>query len=92
LDIILNVHILRSHFFSDPKVPVLIQDPAAQARFIEIWLELAQVLGQIPNSRLAYELLNEPVAPQPASWNQMATRLHQSLREIEPERTIVIGT
>jgi endoglucanase len=92
LDIILNVHILRSHFFGDPNPPLLFKDPTAQDRFVEIWLELASVLREIPNHHLAYELLNEPVAPRPESWNQMAARLHQAIRQVEPERTIVIGS
>lgn len=92
LDIILNVHILRSHFFNDPGPPVLFDSPAAQDRFVEIWLELASRLGHFPNDRFAYELLNEPVATDPESWNQMAARLHHALRQIEPKRTIVIGS
>lgn len=92
LDIIFNVHILRSHFFNDPDPPALFDNPKAQDRFVEIWLELAKRLGHFPNDRFAYELLNEPVATDPESWNQMAARLYKALRELEPERTIVIGS
>jgi endoglucanase len=92
LDIILNMHILRSHFFGDPNPPELFDNHLAQDRFVEIWLELSERLRQFPIDRFAYELLNEPVATHPESWNQMVARLHQALRQVEPHRTIVIGS
>jgi len=92
LDIILNVHILRSHFFNDPNPPILFDSHSAQDRFVEIWIELVERFGDFPNDRFVYELLNEPVATDPESWNQMAARLHKALRQVEPERTIVIGS
>ena len=92
LDIILNVHILRSHFFNDPNPPELFENPDAQDRFVEIWLDLADGLGHFPHDRFAYELLNEPVATDPDSWNQMAGRLYKALRNVEPKRIIVIGS
>jgi endoglucanase len=32
------------------------------------------------------------VATLPESWNQMVARLHQEIRQVEPQRIIVIGS
>jgi endoglucanase len=41
---------------------------------------------------LAYELMNEAVADDPDQWNELVKNTVLALREIEPERTIVIGS
>ena len=38
------------------------------------------------------EILNEPVAIDPESWNLMAAKLHKEIRQLEPDRIIVIGS
>jgi endoglucanase len=41
---------------------------------------------------LAYELMNEPVADDPGDWNKLLARAFTVVRELEPNRTVVIGS
>jgi endoglucanase len=41
---------------------------------------------------VAYELMNEPVADDPEDWNVLVNRCAAVVREIEPKRTIMIGS
>jgi endoglucanase len=41
---------------------------------------------------VAYEFMNEPVAPEHEQWNQLVAKVHKALRELEPQRTLVIGS
>ncbi len=91
LRVIVDLHILRSHHFNEGKRP-LWTDPAAQDKFIALWKDLSSELKQYPNNMVAYELMNEAVADNPESWNQLIARAMKVLRETEPDRTIVIGS
>ena len=91
LRVIVDLHILRSHHFNEEEKP-LWTDPAAQQRFIDLWSELSAALNKWPVGMVAYELMNEPVADDPAEWNQLVARATGAIRELEPERIIVIGS
>lgn len=91
LRIIIDLHILRSHHFNAEKKP-LWTDLVEQKRFYELWRDLADALQDYPNSLVAYELMNEPVSPTPEGWNQLVSNTVAILREMEPGRTIVIGS
>lgn len=41
---------------------------------------------------VAYELMNEPVADDPAQWNDVVNKCLSAVREKEPHRTVVIGS
>jgi endoglucanase len=41
---------------------------------------------------LAYEFMNEPVADDPEQWNQLLSRVADSIRHWEAERVLVIGS
>jgi endoglucanase len=41
---------------------------------------------------VAYELLNEAVAPRPELWNEAAMPVFRALRAAEPDRTLVLGS
>lgn len=88
---IVDLHILRSHHFNDAEKP-LWTDPAEQAEFITLWQKFSEELDQYPAGMLAYELMNEPVADNPENWNQLVARATSAIRELEPERTLVIGS
>jgi endoglucanase len=88
---IVDLHILRSHHFNAKAKP-LWTEPAAQERFVGCWRELSRFLRARPLDRVAYELLNEPVADDPELWNALAAKAHAALRETEPRRTLVIGS
>lgn len=88
---IVDLHILRSHHFNAEDKP-LWTEPAAQEKFIALWRAFSTEFEQYPNGMLAYELMNEPVADDPEDWNQLVAKAFSAIRELEPERTIVIGS
>jgi endoglucanase len=49
-------------------------------------------VGEWPNTMLAYEFMNEPVADNPEQWNDLLARVADSIRSWEPERVMVIGS
>ena len=88
---VVDMHILRSHYFNDSVKP-LFTDTLAQNRFYDIWRELSGELKKYPNSEVAYELMNEPVADNPEIWNVIVNRCISAVRALEPNRTLVIGS
>ncbi|NMH88355.1 glycoside hydrolase family 5 protein [Flavivirga algicola] len=91
LRIIIDLHILRSHHFNATEKP-LWTDPEEQEKFFDLWRDLSKSLKKFPNSLVAYELMNEAVADNHESWNSLLTRAFNAIRELEKERTIVIGS
>lgn len=91
LRVIVDLHILRSHHFN-AEVKPLWTDPAEQEKFYNFWRDLSKALINYPNSKVAYELMNEAVADDPELWNNLVANAVQVIRKTEPERTIVIGS
>ncbi len=89
--VIVDLHILRSHHFNSDVKP-LWTDPAEQEKFYDLWRDLSKTLIKYPNSSVAYELMNEAVADDPELWNNLVANAVKAIREIEPNRTIVIGS
>ncbi len=88
---IVDLHILRSHHFNEGDKP-LWTDSTAQNRFLDCWRDLSSQLKKWPNGMVAYELMNEPVADDPNDWNKLVARAVKVVRELEPERVLVIGS
>ncbi len=91
LRVIIDLHILRSHHFNAKEKP-LWTDPVEQEKFFNLWRDLSKSLNKFPNSLVAYELMNEAVAEDHESWNSLIARAFSAIRELEKERTIVIGS
>lgn len=91
LKVIIDLHILRSHHFNRGEKP-LWTDPAEQEKFYDFWRDFSTALKKYPNSQVAYELMNEAVADDPNQWNELLANAYKVIRELEPERTIVIGS
>ncbi|MEO1253873.1 MAG: glycoside hydrolase family 5 protein [Bacteroidota bacterium] len=91
LRVIVDLHILRSHYFN-AEVKPLWTDPEEQEKFFDLWRDLSKALNQYPNNLLAYELMNEAVADDHELWNSLVKRAHTAIRKLEPKRTIVIGS
>jgi endoglucanase len=89
--VVIDLHILRSHYFDAAEKP-LWTETAAQDQFIDLWTDLSSALHEYPTDKVAYELMNEPVADDPADWNKVLARAFAAVREREPERTMVIGS
>jgi len=91
LKVIVDLHILRSHHFI-AEVKPLWTEPAEQEKFYDLWRDLSNALQVFPNNMLAYELMNEAVADDPELWNNLLKNAYTVIRELEPDRTIVIGS
>lgn len=91
LRVIVDLHIIRSHHFNVPENP-LWTDRAEQLKFVELWRQLSGELKEYPLDMVAYELMNEAVADDPDDWNRLVAETMVAIRELEPERKIVIGS
>ncbi len=92
LRVIVDLHILRSHYFNQEKVPDLFTQQKEAERFVELWRDLSDGLRQRPVDQVAYELMNEPVARDPEDWNRVYRGAYDLLRAQEPLRVVVIGS
>lgn len=92
LRVIVDLHVLRSHHFNRPDSRELWESKAAQEDFIKFWHQLSAELNKYPNSKLAYEPLNEAVAEDPEDWNKLIGWVIAEIRKLEPERTIIMGS
>lgn len=91
LKVVVDLHILRSHHFNAAEKP-LWTDPAEQERFVSLWRDLSNALRNYPTDKVVYELMNEPVADDPDEWNRLAAKAFYAVRELEPERSVMIGS
>ena len=95
LKVVVDLHVLRSHHFNaanDGTTNTLWVDPKAQEHFVDLWKQLSARLAHFPNDVLAYEPMNEPVAPNHDDWNKLIARAHQAIRKNEPERVLIFGS
>jgi len=91
LRIIVDLHILRSHYF-DAKENKLWTDSLAQKQFVNCWLRLSASLKEFPRESVAYELMNEPVAKNCEDWNSVLQKVAFAIRKKEPKRILVVGS
>jgi len=91
LKVIVDLHILRTHYFLDDNNPLFTEDEALEM-FLHNWRDLSDELHRYPDDLVAYELLNEPVADDPDDWNHVVRSAMAEIREREPERTVIIGS
>jgi endoglucanase len=91
---IVDLHIIRTHHFNaanEGGFNTLWVDTTAQNSFINIWVQLSETLHKYPENMVAYELLNEVVAPEHDDWNKLLNRAIAEIREKEPDRVLVVG-
>ncbi len=91
LRVIVDLHIIRSHYFNAAE-NLLWTSNDEQQKFIGLWRELSYELSKYPCDIVAYELMNEPVAPDPSAWNNLVALTLKAVRENEAGRKIVIGS
>jgi endoglucanase len=91
---IVDLHIIRAHHFNaanEGGVNTLWTDATAQDNFVNLWVRLSGVLHSYPNDKVAYEILNEAVAPEHEDWNKLMNKAVAAIRALEPERMLIIG-
>jgi len=91
IKVIVDMHKLRSHNFNSAVNPLMI-DLKEQEKFYRLWEDLSSVLQKYSLSDVAYELLNAPFAVDPEQWNNVVANAVKSIRALESERIIVIGS
>lgn len=96
LRVIVDLHIIRSHNFNavneGEDTNTLFTSDEAQQQLIGMWKQLSDSLNSYSTDSVAYEFMNEPVAKEHAQWNQLIAKVHKALRELEPMRTLVVGS
>jgi len=92
LKMIIDLHILRSHFFISATEPALFTDPAEAEKFAGLWHQLSARLKHRPVGRVAYELMNEAVATDAEDWNRVYQVAFKAIRDLEPDRKIIVGS
>jgi len=91
---IVDLHTVRAHHFNaanDGTTNTLWVDSLAQKNFINLWIQLSGALHTYANNMVAYEILNEAVAPDHEDWNKLMNKAVAAIRKLEPERVLVIG-
>ena len=91
LNAVVDLHILRTHHFNEGPKP-LFTEPAAAEAFADCWRKISERLHDRPLDRVAYELLNEAVADDPADWNRVLHLAYRKVRALEPRRCLVLGS
>lgn len=91
LKVVLDLHIIKSHHFNETN-NTLWTNTKDQEHLADLWRDLSRSFRHYPNSQLAYEFMNEPVAPEASQWNALIKLVHGAIRAEEPERWLVIGS
>lgn len=89
---IIDMHILHSHYFNDATEPKLYTEISELDHFCRLWEDLSKQVREWSNDTIAYEILNEPKAENSQDWNRVSGTVIKMLREIEKERTVILGS
>ncbi len=92
---IVDLHILKSHNFNadnEGGENILWTDSSAQHNFIKLWNDISDYLKNYPVNMVAYELMNEAVAPNHEDWNRLIAKAVKVIRILEPNRVLIIGS
>jgi endoglucanase len=95
LRVIIDLHTVRTHHFNavnEGGHNTLFTNPKAQEAFLGLWRQLSARLRDQPVDAVAYEIMNEPVADNPEDWNKLVAAAHAVIRQLEPNRVVVIGS
>ena len=90
LKVIFDLHILRSFNFLDNDAP-LWKSEEEQDKLVNMWRDIQGILCEYPVTDVAYEFLNEAVAPTDEQWSDLMLRLLAMVRETEKDRVVVFG-
>lgn len=93
LKVIVDLHVIRSHHFNESTNPLWENTNNEQEWFLEMWRQLNDVLKKYPISMVAYEFMNEAVAPenQHYKWNDLISKVVKEIRPIAEGRKFFIG-
>jgi aryl-phospho-beta-D-glucosidase BglC (GH1 family) len=92
LDIIFDLHKCPGHDFYDGTMrdQAFFSDPSLRRDCLRVWEHLAERYGGKPGVML--DLLNEPVAPDARTWNDVKDELAKAVRKMAPKATLLIAS
>ena len=90
INAVLNLHKAIGNYCDIPEKRQLLDTPELQDRFVALWLEVERRFHDAPE--VAFELLNEVRDVDPEKWNNLADRTLKAIRELNPDRWVVIGS
>lgn len=70
----------------------LFSDEDSLTTFGRRWRELSTLLRGFSVDTLAYELFNEPFSPDHDEWNRVWQHAYHVVRELEPNRLLIVGS
>lgn len=92
---VVDLHTVRAHHFNaanEGGQNTLFTSPKAQETFLKLWTDISSYIKKYPDRLVAYEIMNEPVADKAEQWNTLVAHAFATLRALEPNRVIVIGS
>ena len=94
INVVLDLHHTPGFTFTnkfDKEKNNLFESNAQQERFINIWRMFTNRYKHIGDS-IIFELLNELVLEDSEPWNKLWPKAVQAIKEISPERRIIVGS
>lgn len=91
LNLVLDLHRTSGYSHATLEANSLFDDVAAQQRFLGIWEMLAETFIE-ERDHVIFDLLNEIVEPDSSRWNALAKKAVDTIREIDRDRKIMIGS
>ena len=90
LRVVLNMHKAIGNYCDISEDVSLFDSEELQKRFIALWVEMERRYADHPD--VVFELLNEVRDINPELWNKLARETVKAIREINPNRYIIVGT
>jgi len=91
LNLVLDMHKAPGYaFYNNPNDNILFTDENMQKRFVSIWQEIAKRYKS-ERDNVIFELLNEIVDAHGDTWNKIARKAIEGIKEIDNKRYILLG-
>lgn len=90
LRVIFDMHDLRTHKVVNTS-NTFWDKPEEQDKLVGYWSEIMGQLEKYPTDLLAYELMNEPIAPSSKELNELYSRIIREIRQKTKDRTLLLS-
>lgn len=90
LNVVLNLHKAIGNYCDIDEKKELLDDEELANRFVALWVYLEKKMSC--HAGVAFELLNEVRDVDPEKWNRLAEKTVKAIRQINLNRTIIIGS
>lgn len=90
LNLVLNLHKCVGNYCDIEEEITLFDSEELQNRVVALWLAIEKLFHN--RSGVAFELLNEVRDVDGEKWNDLAERLIQKIRAVNPTRLIIVGS